>query len=305
MPDNNLILDASLRLISSAMDEYIDWHSQVLRHVYYAEYVENDPVPEMPPAIPALREMLKNQPDMTLGEIDRVFKAADAMQEMVAQVLIVSANERALTFAQFHDFSMLFDDMIHRLHRIERSQYLSGLGYDETTGLRSGDVMFQDLDREMERVARRGRSFSLTLARLDRASEVQTKLGARFLEFQRYLGQAILYTIRTFDDAYHLAGHEYVMALKHADLQGAQRFVLRLREYFDERPFHVNNQEVDFSLSFCVAEPVVGESMSDVLEMMRRDLTVRAGQTADALVYHEEESPLRRYLREQQQQKGR
>lgn len=295
---NNILVDASLRLISAAVDEYVDWYSLVLRQVYYVEYSEDLPFPERPKSILSLQELLKSQPDMTLGEIDRVFKASTALQSIVEQTLLCADQVVVFTHTQFSDFVMLYDDMMHRLHRIERSRYLVGFGFDNATGLRSGDVMYQELDREMERVARRGRAFSLAFARLDNATELQERLGAKFSELQHYIGQAVLYTIRTFDDAYHLDDHEFVMTLKHADLQGAQRFVARLRDYMQEKPLEVDGQRISCSLSFCVAEPVAGENLHQFLDKMRQDLGMRAEKENDALVYYEEESPIRRFMRE-------
>lgn len=297
---DNILVDASLRLISAALDEYTDWHSQAMRHVFYEQYSNDLPFPEMPRAITGLQELLKSKPDLKIGEIDRIFKATDALQEIVVQALRINGEGRILTYAQFSEFNQLYDDMLHRLHRIERSQYLSGLGYDGETGLRSGEVMFQELEREMERVARRGRTFSLVLSSLDDADKLRKDMQESFGALQRYIGTAVLYTIRTFDDAYHLEGDEYLVTLKHADLQGAQRFIARLRDYFTERPFKVGDKAIDFTLSFCVAEPVVGEDLHQFLDMMRRDLENRAEKENDALVYYEEESPLRRYMREQQ-----
>jgi hypothetical protein len=115
-----------------------------------------------------------------------------------------------------------------------------------------------------------------------------------------YLGSSILYTIRTFDDAYHLPNHEFLLALKHTDIHGAERCAARLKDYLTDTPPRIGPNVVDLSLSFCAAEPIVGQDLGQFVAAMRRDLDTRGHDKGSAFVYHEEESALQRYMREQQ-----
>ncbi len=297
---STVLVDTSMRLISALIDDYADWYTQALRHIYYADDAQETAFPDMPKALLTLKDMLGSEPSLRTGEITRVFHAADVLQDMVMRAMTHAGPLRIFTYEQFCEFNQAYDEMLRRLHHIERSQYLSGLGYDPITGLRSGEVWQADLEREMERMARRGRGFALALARLDHVDDLQARHAAGFDQILHHLGSSILYTIRTFDDAYHLPNHEFLLALKHTDLHGAERCAARLKDYVTDAPPRIGPDAIDLSLSFCVAEPIVGQDLGQFVDAMRRDLDMRGNDKASAFVYHEEESALHRYMREQQ-----
>lgn len=291
-------IDTALRLVSTALEEYADWYGQIVRRIFYPEASNALSPVVAPKSFVAMNDLTKSPKLMAQGDLDRIVKLQKELQAASDKLMTTAAAGNRPGFEHFNELNNMFDELLQRLRRIEFDQFMAGRGHDAASGLRTADVMFRDLEREMERVARRGRSFSISLGRLDDGDKLRAELGDQFNLLLRWLGDAILLTIRTFDDAYRLDNDEFVMALKHADLQGAQRFVSRLREQMTTNPLIVNGKTIDVVMSFCVAEPVAGEEMPKFLDLMRKDLNNKPADAAGDLVTYEEVSPLQRFLSE-------
>jgi GGDEF domain-containing protein len=291
-------MDPSLRLIISVLEDYADWYGHVVRRIFYPD-TDNMLNPVLAPkSFATWKDTILKTQSLDIGELDRISKLQRELHNVSDKLIGDSFKEnRRPDYESFNEFANLFDDLLQRLRRIEADHYLSGRGYDAVTGLRSHQVMIKDLEREMERLARRGRSFSLVVARLEDAEDLQARLGEGYNRVMAWIGAAVLYTIRTFDDAYRYNDSEFLMSLKHSDIQGAQRFVDRLKAHLSGNPLILGGAQVDAKLSFVVAEPVAGEDLPKFVEQMRKDLA-KAGGMGDAVVRYEEVSPLQRFLSE-------
>lgn len=73
-------------------------------------------------------------------------------------------------------------------------------------------------------------------------------------------------TIRSFDDAYVMNDGEFLSCLKHSDNGGGLKFINRLSRILE------NDMEVEFSMSSIVAEPLPGDSITQLIDGVRNEL---------------------------------
>lgn len=184
----------------------------------------------------------------------------------------------------FQTFLQAYEGLAGLIYRLEKDALLVDNGIDPQTGLRSERVMIADLERELERRARSGQPFSIALTRIDgdAASKDPQKVALAIKILQK--------TLRSFDDAYVTGQGEYLVSLKHSDVNGALKFAKRLSDAL------VRNEDVTFSMSCCVAEPVPGENLFELIDNTRNDLNYIANLGSGASGQYEDLSPLSRFI---------
>ena len=165
-------------------------------------------------------------------------------------------------------------------------------------GLRSQHAMEIDIARELERRARRGNPFTLALARIDNYDEFRSIIDpAQHKQVFGTLGRLIKKCVRSFDDAYRSGDCEFIMSLKHAVSVGGTAAVNRLRGFLADEQIviRVDGREIPLTMSYCVAEPVPGDTLEELLSNMRQDLD-KWDEGGDQAVEYHEQSPLQRYI---------
>jgi GGDEF domain-containing protein len=106
-------------------------------------------------------------------------------------------------FKIYDEFINLYDDLVYQLRRLEHDAVQADTGLDVGTGLRSKKAMVIDLEREMERRARRGKPFCLALAKIDNYEQIIGLMTEeRHREVIAAVARLIKKCIRSFDDAY-------------------------------------------------------------------------------------------------------
>jgi GGDEF domain-containing protein len=176
-----------------------------------------------------------------------------------------------------------YEDFTERIARFDIDSVLSDFGVDTITGLRSATVIISDLERELERRARRGHPFSIVLCQIDKPDAGKL---AGHIEMS---ARAIKSCMRNFDDAYLSGKNEILVSLKQTDNAGALRFVERLKE-------ELSNEQADFTMSFCAAEPMPGDDLRGLINNVRTDLQEIAASGEGAGEY-EEISSLQRFIK--------
>lgn len=262
---------------TTAIGDYSAWFAQVVRESFYRDTKMNQekvlfPAPlfellgiEEEDVSPAIAQMQRIQDDL--------HKAAEAILE----------GARLPDVYDFDNFLQAYEGFMGRLQRLEIDSLLFDFGMDRTTGLRSSSVMIADLERELDRRARRGQPFSVVIACLDNWS------AENYEERIKVASASIRDCMRSFDDAYVSGEGEFVVSLKHADASGGIRFVDRLQE-------SLHKARTDFSMSFCVAEPLPGDNIPELVENVRGDLQQTIVRGGGVTKQYEDLSPLQRFL---------
>lgn len=284
----------NLEAVTGIIDDYNDWFGQVVTAVSYPE--ENNITDNVHKPVSFISWAQDQRSDEENGFSSDIIENLEEMHiDMMSRgdmIMQITSTGNKPDFADFSDFKNLFDAFTGRLRRLERDSMAEGAGFDEKTGLRNEKVMEEDLNKEMERVARNGSPFSIIYTRIDRFFQFDDK--DPVIEI---VADNIKKCMRTFDDAYYLGGGDFVLSLKQADMIGAQAATNRLQNFIktDE------NNNSNITLSYCMSEPVAGDKVDELIGNMKSDLDAYDGDD-DVVLKFVEVSALQRYLDEVESQ---
>lgn len=291
--------DTYIKALAPVLDEHGEWLGRVMRRVFYPELEQVIDTLAIPDSFRVWS--LSAGQDETLGvDVLEGLKRlhADLAAAGAALVQESSAAKSKPDFKKFDAFITLYEEFIAHVRRLDRDLMASGNGIDVLTGLRSRQMLMKDLEREMERRARRGRPFCLALARVDHYAEMKANLPQEDYETViKAISAIIKQCMRSFDDAYRLSNGEFLMSLKQTDKTGGAAALTRLRKLLEENaPYYtMNGQEKRLTMSSCVAEPQPGDDFETMMGNMRQDLDRFGGDAETALEYIEM-SPLERFV---------
>jgi len=195
----------------------------------------------------------------------------------------------------FSEYNMV----LSLVHAIAQDVQTVNFGYDLETGLLNEKVMFEDLSSELERRAREGNPFCLILAHIDHWSEMVKELEAEDRKMvMMKVSELIRQCVRRFDDAYRLRDGDFVMSLKQTKTTGGSSAVNRLKAMLEETGLEVEykGQAIKLVMSFCLSEPVPGDTLQDLVENMQADMQKITQEEDGASLEYIERSPLERYL---------
>lgn len=271
--------------LSRILDEYADWFIQVIRHGFYGQPGHT------PPAVTEIfKEWLKDaqkKKDIEPAILKQISSIHDDVSKAAAKMLSTQGTLPAA--ADFDAFTQYYDGFIAQIRRLEWDSLLADSGLDYLTGLRSESALMTDLERELERRARRGQPFCIVMCRIDDYEQIREQGPAARDEIMKKAGAALLKCIRSFDDAYRFGQFEFVASLKHSDSDGGLKFVNRLRVI-------LNDAKVPFTMSYCVAEPTPGDNVHDLLRNVRADLEKISSSGVAESGRYEEISALQRFV---------
>ncbi len=215
----------------------------------------------------------------------RIVKELLSVEELIRnKAMHILTNRIPPPQSEFNELWQIYEDFMIRLQRIERDLLTTDTARDPLTGLRHKSVMMEDLAKELERRSRRGLPFSLVIMRFNDPRYFVNE------EALQMVSQSIQKTIRIFDDGYYCEKGEFLVSLKHADANGALRFVARfndtLHDFF----------KADFSLSSVVCEPVPGDQLEDLIHNMHIDIERIISEGGGSSKY-QEMSELTRFIK--------
>lgn len=293
-------IDNKLKSISAVVDEHAEWFGRATKRIFYPQAFKDEDKLAVPERFP---EWLKEAAGydfiepVTLSDLKRIFEELHIVATGLADK--AAYGEEPVGLKEFDDFTSLYENFVFKLRRLEHDCALSDSGLDVDTGLRSQKAMEIDIARELERRARRGNPFTLALARIDNYHEFRDEIDSRQLkDLLHTLGRLIKKCIRSFDDAYRCGEAEFIMSLKHSEAAGGTAAVNRLRRFLADENIvlNVGDKTYTLTMSYCVAEPVPGDTLDDLLKNMRFDLD-KWNEGDMALEYHEQ-SPLQHFIGE-------
>lgn len=227
------------------------------------------------------------------------------MMRAADKLLVESKEVQAKPdFEAFQTFLNVYEEFSQRLRRLERDFLLDGTGYDPFTGLRSPKVLHQDIERELHRLSRRGKHFCVAFARIDGTESLEkTYTEEQRQAFVKVIADLIKLSVRSFDDAYYMGQYEYVLSLKQADMAGGVSALERLRRELEKQNIVVETEKgpMALSLSCCIAQPVQGDDIGELLKNLKNDLH-SSNRQPDSVLEYFELSPLQRYVQGSTQQ---
>lgn len=295
-------INSHLRGISVVVDEYIAWYARFVKFSFYVSEIESEEYPALPDSFGRWAELEKNGSYIDNETLDGI---ADLHKKLQATVDTLERRTRESGTRPeaplFDAVTMLFEQLIVRLRRMEQDCLIINGGIDPLTGLRHRRAMELDLEKEMEKLARQGRPFAVVLAQADLRHKPETLSFSEYKKAVRATAELIKKCVRSFDDAYHTGDCEFIMVLRQSDLRGGSAAVTRMQGFLQEDPVPVRTKDgavKNLDMIFCVAEPLPGESMDELLQNMRADLQKHDVSEEKTLEYIEQ-SPLQRFLKDE------
>lgn len=280
-----------LEAIMPVLDEHVIWYGKLVR-----SYFEAKPFNEATPSV-FVEWLVKAQADKNISPAtaDKVRRIHEGLIHAAHSFATKSIEREKMPVAEYNELSRHYEEFIQAMRQIELDQAVENSGFDEKTGLRSLKVLQSDIDREMERRARRGNPFSLALIKINKFKDEWRGDEATCAPMVRKISESIKECLRSFDDAYYLGDEYFLLSLKHADMIGSQAALSRFNQAITSA--HIPKPDDSFeeiSVSSVVSEPTQGDKLEDLLANMKKDL-----QGIDAkgtVLQYSDMSPLQRYL---------
>ncbi len=304
MSSSDNIENSDLSSLLCVLDEHTAWFHKLVQTLFYASDAAISPALTKPTsfaiwAVQANRQENGVQPEVVekLSSLHSdLFRRADNLLSIVRDTRTKPAHKDFLNFLTVYEEFSLY------IRRLEQDVMLEESGYDLSTGLRSLKMLDDDFKQEMSRLARQGKSFCVSMTHIDHFASL--KEGSTKSEVDGYIkliASLIKLSLRSFDDAYHLGNGEFILSLKQTDISGGIAALERLKKELERQKIEidVNGTAFDLSLSCCIAEPVEGYKINDLVEYLREDLSKNATlEKSDTVLKYYELSPLQRYIQE-------
>jgi len=272
--------------LAPIMEDYADWFGRIAVCVsYYDEEVHPENV-MAPLSFQAWIEEDSTKQILNPLVIEDLTKSHDDMVQIGTGILDIVKTRKKPPRDSFEEFKHLYGAFISRIRRLEKDSAVAGSGIDEATGLRNPKTIEADLKKEMERLSRQGNPFSLVLTRIDRFAGQPDQNVALAISVSN-----IKRCMRSFDDAYYLGNGHFLLSLKHADIIGAQAAAGRLQQFLKED----ENNEAKMTMSYCLAEPVPGDEIPELMKNMNDDLANNLNEQ-DVVLKFLEVSALERFV---------
>ena len=297
-------LHRSLQVLSPIVDEYIEWYGSLLRALYYFEE------PPQTTLTFKVGDILDSWIERVRGEDILDNEALNKLSHVHSELrksssTMFSKTQKAQqkpSVQEFDHLSDVYERLINLLRRLEKDSVLEDSGIDVLTGLRSKHTVKQDLAREMERLARRGRSFCVAMARIDNYDKIVDEHGRDYArQITKKISLLIMKCMRAFDDAYRMGNGEFILSLKQAEISGGIAALDRLKDFLikENVTYQLAGEVTALSMSCCVMEPLAGDDIDELLKNLRFDLNNTEKTKGSVLEYYEM-SDLERFVQSTQ-----
>lgn len=282
------------------LDSHAEWFGRVMRWAFYPEDLRSKTPLQSPETFAPWLEEVREDEQISPQALESLSNLYQELRRTAEELIALSTSTGKPEIGKFDYFVDLYDEFNHKMRRLGLDCVISDTGTDPQTGFRSRQVLFSDLERELERRNRRGRPFCMAYMKVDFFDAIIESMGReKALDLIRRVSEILKVCMRTYDDAYRYGPGEIVWALKHSDLAGGMRAIERLRRLLEDEDIRVtvNGKSVYFTMSYIVSEPVPGDILPEILEQMRGDLE-KFSDEPDISLQHKEVSRLQLYVGE-------
>ncbi len=284
------------------LDDHTEWFHQLVQCLFYPEDNSSVGLMNKPNSFAEWFVYVNREGGMPLEIIEKLAALhADlfALSDILVRTSVEKLEKPIKT--DFQKFLTIYEEFFLYIRRLEKDYLLEGGGYDALVGLRNKKLLIPDLNRELQRFSRQGKSFCVALVKIDNFNII--KNNSQQVEVEGYLklvAGLIKLSIRSFDDAYYLGNDEYALCLKQSVISGGISALERLRQELEGQDvsFRDGDKTVALSMSCCIAEPVSDDNMEELLKNLRLDLKNKEFEKTDTVLEYHELSPLERYVQD-------
>lgn len=291
-------LDTKLNILGEFLEEYTQWHTAVIKSLLL-----KGPKPDAP------EKMVSWVNALSLENIDldgRYAATAELLKQKHQVLVAMSSVVNQDAEKQLDTFLSEYVVFMNEMQSFCQSVLLEQWGMDVLTGLKNKAVLHRELAVEMERLSREGFPFCLGLARIDNFDTISKSAGAEEAEtIIKEVSSLVLKSLRSYDEAFRVNRNHFIMCLKQSDLIGGQKGLERLRDLMEaaEIKTNIDGKEKLITLSCCVAAPLPGDDVDDLIDNLYVDLDKQIKDDGSVLAY-QEMSPLERFMKTEGKDKG-
>jgi diguanylate cyclase len=275
-----MALENNSHFFSTLQSDYAAWLSQILLSSLYEDLASRKKI--------VAPNLFKEVVEDDIFIPPRVRDSQGILHQLAEDIL---NSETKPSRDIMEVFLVTFENFQASLQTLENGLLFADFGIDELTGLATQDKMIPELERELERRSRRGQPFCFAISRID--GEAERKNSQNII----LTAKAIQKTIRSFDDAYVMGEGEFLSILKHSDSGGGIKFIGRLNNSL------LSNEEITFTVSSIIAEPLPGDDILQLISDVKRDLDGMSTESKGAMGQYEEASQLSQYLKSLKEKK--
>jgi diguanylate cyclase len=288
-----------IKELEPVLDEYGAWFMQIMRRVFYPSITENKTF-NRPQTFFDWVQAAEQGQLIDPGTLLNIKVLHEDMSNLADKLINETLKtQKAPEYDAFDKLATFYEEFINALRRFETDYAVGDIEIDAVTGLRSSGMFYKDTRREMDRLARQGKSFSLALAKIDGFEQIKQSANKQQLEeTMKSLAGVIKKSLRSFDDAYRNEGDEFLLSLKQTTASGGLKALHRVRRSLTENPImlELKGRKIQLSLSSCIGEPLPEDDIRALLVNMRKDMTKYA--EPGMVIEYFEMSPLQRLIKE-------
>ena len=197
-------LDTHIKALESVLDDYTEWFLQVVRRLFYPGH-DHEGRGQALVSPPSFENWVKDAEKSGDVSPDLLRALRDLHYDLCTRaegLMVESVKQKASPpYKEFNKLAVLFEEFTGRIRRFEKDRLMGDSGVDTLTGLRSKDTMEKDIKREMDRLARQGKTFSLALVKIDDFELIRQAVSPEKLdEYIKIVAEFVKKTMRSFDD---------------------------------------------------------------------------------------------------------
>lgn len=286
----SLNLEQHSAALATVVEEYNQWYGGVLRYVQYPSQL-SDTVAIEPPS--SFEEWQKEAQSAAIEaqSLERLSNIHKGLIRYTTETIKeVEQRKNPPSYEEFDKLVTHFEEFIININRLEQDIKSSNLTVDQETGLRSKAALDEDFKKEMERVSRQGRQFAVALIRINNPEEIAENRSEAF----PLVVDTIKGCMRTFDDAYLVGEHEFLLSLKLTDASGSLSALKRMESVILSKDIQGPRPK----LLSCIAEPVPGDDIDELLKNIRYELD-SFPKDEIGIIEFMDTSPLERFVNQQ------
>ena len=286
---SNPAFDKHVQLLVDVLDEYTHWFMQLLRRIQYPKSAEELQTFNKPTAFIDWLEKAEGF-ELRAEALERLQDVHNDLS-VLADTLVneTMKSEEAPEFNACDKLMTYFEEFTLQIRRLEKELFVDNSGFDDVTGLRSIAMLHDDYSKEMERVSRQGKPFSVAVVKIKNTDEIS----ANKEEAIKLVSDLIKESMRSFDDAYRINDYEFVWALKQADTGGGMIALKRLENKLKAADLKGAMPKI----ISCIAEPAPGDELDQLIENIKSELNSFDDEDAGIIEYMDI-SPLQRFVKQ-------
>jgi GGDEF domain-containing protein len=291
--------------LGALVEGYMNWYFVLMGSLFYPKNTPKtiDNLLSTPPSILTWAAEAKKSRVAGEEEITMLIKQQNEIVSKASSLRAHAIETHAVPpYDKFQAFSLQFQNFISHLARVEDRILQKEHAIDHKTGLRSFAMFESDLKREMELVKRNGQSFVLCVLKIAQKDGGSFPDREKLIDYMKRVAHVIASTLRAYDDAYAWEDDKFIIVLKQSSKAIGNGVISRvhdLTETNSDVKEWVETNKIEPVLLSCMAEPVPGENVQDLLDNLLEELDLYKTD-GNLVLEHKETSPLEKYVQSQQ-----